>query len=531
MFRLSKVVAFGLVISVLFLLSGCNQDNNEQKTTQQQPQVTSRHKFESATMLPTIAKQNEKSVSAPIETPNLTYSNGIKVEYPNDKNNDKSNNNINYIKINGLANKDIENKINQRIYDECIALLNKGFPAYRGIRAVANDDAEVSHSYIYLSSNTNIANVFSVCITKETSINDKTKKQYNLVSDITTLNFNLKNGELITLSDLFADNCDYKKIINEQIGKYLLSKNADGGDKAKNSFDDMGMGQIEVISPFKGILDNQKYYIGGEDIYIVVDYNMPEFNTNFRSVPIVIDSCIPEVAKNFALFSRFETNDESIYDKSVKRQKNLRDLNYDTKEERIMYGSAKDLGLDYKDLDVSLFLQIPKQIADKNLESSLNKKYNEAKNKFIALIKNKRTQFPTERMMVAYTYYIKQIGKYLTEEENSSIYVSMQNDKDTNYYQTSNAAVYEVKTGKKLNLADVFKNTFDYKKAMVDIIKKNNYNKLTDQEIIKLIEQGNFRTSTEGIEISDTLSSEGKSINSYYISYSDLGYENLTIFD
>jgi hypothetical protein len=295
----------------MFVFCGCNAA--KQPSQQPDQQTESKIKFESAASLPDIPRQNVKSVIAPVAVSKFLYSNALKFESPKLSLNDSVQNEMfHYMTISGLADKEVENKINKKIYDESVALYNKGLPPYRGIRVIATEDKDIAVSMLYVTTPSNMANILSVYIQKDITIQNQKKEQYYYITDVTTLNFNLKNGELIALSDLFADNCDYKKLINDQVSKYILSKNIDGGDAGRNSYDEMGMGSLKVISPFSGISENQKYYISGENISIIVDYNMPEFDTNYIAMPILIDSKNPDIAKNLALFTRFETYDESL---------------------------------------------------------------------------------------------------------------------------------------------------------------------------------------------------------------------------
>ncbi len=135
-------------------------------------------------------------------------------------------------------------------------------------------------------------------------------------------------------------------------------------------------------------------------------------------------------------------------------------------------------------------------------------------------------------MMVSDTYYVRDMGKYITEEENSMNYIFNPDQKDNYYDQTSECAVFEKKTGRKINLEECFVKGFDYKNAIIDIINKNqNYNKKTKQQILDIIDLNNYTINSDGINISEIKSKDGDYLNSFYISYIDFGYENLTVFE
>lgn len=88
-------------------------------------------------------------------------------------------------------------------------------------------------------------------------------------------NYNLKTGEEIKLQDLFKKGVDYKTIINSSIKK-AINQNEELFFKGNEGF--------------KGISDNQKFYISNDgiiiyfDIYEIAPYyvSIPKFKLSFR---------------------------------------------------------------------------------------------------------------------------------------------------------------------------------------------------------------------------------------------------------
>lgn len=85
---------------------------------------------------------------------------------------------------------------------------------------------------------------------------------------LNSYNYNLINGKKLKLSDIFKENIDYKKIIDNYI-KYVIKKNPDIYFQGNNGF--------------KGIKEEQSFYI--EDDGIVIYFDLYEIAPYYVGIP------------------------------------------------------------------------------------------------------------------------------------------------------------------------------------------------------------------------------------------------------
>lgn len=100
---------------------------------------------------------------------------------------------------------------------------------------------------------------------------------------LNSYNYNLINGKKLELSDIFKENIDYKKIVNEYI-YYVISQNPDIYFKGDDGF--------------KGIKENQSFYIDNDGI--VVYFSLYEI------APYYVG--IPKFKMKFSKFSKYFKN-------------------------------------------------------------------------------------------------------------------------------------------------------------------------------------------------------------------------------
>lgn len=169
------------------------------------------------------------------------------------------------LEISGLKNKDVQNKINRAISDKCIDIMEAELPPYRGIYSVQDSSAEKKTEILSMNVTGNFNNILSVQVICNV---DRGGLHY---VDAQPMNFDLNTGEEIALNSLLKE--EGSELINYAISEKLdfLSNKYEGG----NIYD--ASKKYLMLSAFKGIADNQKFYLTDSGINLVFDYTNSEF--------------------------------------------------------------------------------------------------------------------------------------------------------------------------------------------------------------------------------------------------------------
>lgn len=221
-----------------------------------------------------------------------------------------------YFVISGLSDKDVEEKINEKIYKAFMKYIqNDNPPPYRGAKIkTANFDTPQS-VYVDMSVVGSINNVLSLLIYRTVSYGYSDTANYDGVffSEINPLNIELNTGATIKLEDMFADNVDALGYVNEYIGKAIEKSYYD--DEEDYYFGENA--QLKLAAPFTGIDANQKFYLNGWDggIEIIIDYSTPEFFTDNTYTQISIP-----YSDKMAYTKRFMGKESIFTDKTVDKE-------------------------------------------------------------------------------------------------------------------------------------------------------------------------------------------------------------------
>ena len=184
--------------------------------------------------------------------------------------NDKYINSIINIPIVMTENKEVEKKINDMLRNEIMTFYNQSIEEAKSYlnnypdtdnKFVANTDFEIKK---------NSNNMLSIVVTYY-KYSGGAHGEYNNVA----YNVYMKNGQFLSLSDLFKKDTDYKGIINNEIRKQVENL-------VKQDKDNLGIYQ------FTSIKDDQKFYIQDDnivvffDLYEIAPYaaGIPEFRIN-----------------------------------------------------------------------------------------------------------------------------------------------------------------------------------------------------------------------------------------------------------
>lgn len=208
------------------------------------------------------------------------------------------------ITIKGLSDEKVQEGINNELKATYRLMNESELPPYRGIRNRISSDMVISRSYLDADVTFNYNNVASIHIAGSRAYGEVT------VGVAEAYNINLVTGEEITLKDVFADDVDYKTLLNNAISKSLEKSNA---TEESEDYSYMG-GGIKLVSPFKGISEHQKFYLDQSGICLIMDYGNPEFDLGFYPVTIYIS--FEELGDVVAVTKRFSDSAKDLYESS-----------------------------------------------------------------------------------------------------------------------------------------------------------------------------------------------------------------------
>ncbi len=562
MFRLHNSVkplcgalAGALVFAALFGCAQSNEGGQREYVSAESPLIRSASAYEA----PASLRDGANKVIAPVTPARTVYSNGLTFhqadvdmtdDAPQSENAQTGNSqslkitggNIHYVIVDGLLDEDVEKKINNTIYDTVLGLYNAKLPPYRGIRTV-DFSRYTFEKEVYVRECANFSNILSLLVTLNVYGSHEDDDDYDsvYVVDAVPLNFDLRTGEQFPLSDMFADNADYKDVINAQIADYLAKNNMSAGDGPGEGEFYEYESNLSLVSPFKGISDDMKFTVDSYGVELIFDYDTPEFNTsyafdyykNFSPAYFYVRYSVPEVSQSIGVFERFET-DNSLYEN--KRTPTFEVSNYPVKSKSAFF-SPSDFGFDdddYQYYTVDLYENIPVEIENGELSEMMNEKYDAAEEKLRGFAADAFGNYPGCYVMISTGYNVTRYGKYLLEVE--SIYGEVYDGEGSEQKYFENGAVqtlYDETTGRAVELSDLFKDGVDHKALLVEKIKDEQAqwsDELKDDEYyLEAVEKGQFSLYQEGLSISYERSDDWEDY--YSVSFEELGRENLTIFD
>jgi len=215
-----------------------------------------------------------------------------------------------YFQISGLKDKVVETRINEEIkalYEQMLPYVTgETLPPYRGINAAVHENMVFSDTYLSLTLQFNCNNVLSVYARASGGYKSLPHEQVYF-SAVETLNFDLNSGETFLVADVFVNDIDALELINAFIADEIRSSSMEA---------DMGWYRsFSVVSPFKGIRHDQKFYLDNYGLNIVLDYNNPEFDLGFNEGIITIPFK-PDYGK-IAITERFCDKDDYIYVRDI----------------------------------------------------------------------------------------------------------------------------------------------------------------------------------------------------------------------
>jgi len=227
-------------------------------------------------------------------------------------------------RIEGLINKNIEQAINleiDKLEKDLLAYRDiKNLPLYRGIHLQLNENAVLMDSSLFVYPIYSYNNVLSILGTIEVVFENE-QNQFISITMQKPLNIDLTTGDQLTLSDLVTQDANAGDLLNEAVAHRLLLLNA----SHENSLDKTNpylyyKQHFQQVAPFKGVRNDQPFYLSSYGIHLIYDYHDLEFVSNFAPIQIFVE--YGDIVPYLALTERFLSS-ESIFENPIERKEFL----------------------------------------------------------------------------------------------------------------------------------------------------------------------------------------------------------------
>lgn len=453
-----KIFIFALIV---LIISGCSENKKQANTNDKNNLKISTSNTTGNTIHSpkTDLKQNIKSSSffgnyIRSEYTGVYYKNNIEIKYHHmaydgtyDSNEIKQLTDVKYPEIIGLKNITIQNTINRLVRDY--------IDNYNSPR---------------IDISTNVNNV--LCINISYSDNNELTK-------LKTFLYDLNSGKPLSLKDIFADGADYEKILINAINQLLLKYNLD---------------EILLIKPLTGIEPLFDFYITDGNI-LVLTYNTVKhpYFLSPKFVPF-------EVQKKYAVFENFY----SSWDVNLSRNSDfiqffipfsmlegsidIYNKYFDSKNNNIVSYSNKQLFYNYLDLknksenkksDTYDFTSSYVQINNFEIPSVKEKIntyiLNEVKNGLnnITATYHGEIKDDFDKIDKSYTYQVHPYGNYFSVLRQGGVNgFNLKNNEKSKFYNEVECQCFDLRTGDKIILEDLFVKGYDYLSVIDKTIRK-----------------------------------------------------------
>lgn len=409
--------------------------------------------------------------------------------------------------IDGLKDKSVEASMNERV-ERLHNEVKEMIPPYRGIRKLIPQDAELTASYISSSLNFSYYNLMSVRVSGSKTYDSGNPNEPVYLEYMETLNLDLNTGEEIRIGDLFKNNVDYKEMLNDLIKTYL--------DKefATEEYSEW-FSSPNLISPFRGIRDDQKFLLSENALVLVIDYDTPEFDT--KTYNSFINIPLEDIRDSLAIRERFYDEKTSLFTVEEKPVKSLiTNYNKNVVGERVNEEKGKlTLYKEYRYPD--------------NFDEALT-------NLFMNFIQidEEKIESLSEEGTRQINYYEDSSASYKGE------YISFYKNINLSIDEGDNIFSSEFKTltreGKELSLGDIFIEGYDYEPFIKSRLEEAASQELTldSSEIDVLYESMNFGLNATSLYFSTVPINVQQNENypiAFTIEFEEIGCENLKLFN
>lgn len=408
------------------------------------------------------------------------------------------------VTLSGLSDKSILNKIADDINLTIASCETTSPPDYRGIvRLVNTSDIPASITVAY-DVKANFGDILSILLTRI-----MTYANGNIITGSTALNYELSDGSHIETGDLFDSDYDaslpLEELLSSRVSSLFLFENA-GGDNLSGA-DTSG---CYLVSPFKGLREDIKFTFDASGITFYIDEATDEFIVD----PSVVHSVFIEY--NSELFSHliiFRDHNADLYENSA--------------AEKHLLAYPSDITLDYTDevngMSIKALELVPSDFISGAAEERVEK--------LMPSIDDITSQATGSGNEYYYCYfYAERVGKFmivrLSEEDSSGM----------NSYSTDRIYVFDAGTAENLSYDSLFAADYEYTSAFSSLILPDGSSDdlviiedaLSGAQIIP--REDYFLVRAKGLSVS---LSNGETLTelSEKIYYSEIGYENLLIYD
>ncbi|MEQ8154643.1 MAG: hypothetical protein ABRQ25_07145 [Clostridiaceae bacterium] len=409
-----------------------------------------------------------------------------------------------YPKLNGLKNKDMENKINQEIQSTVDTQI-------KNLKTIVSENAG---SDITLNTERSVAGVGYNCnnvifIEYYVNIGYSSKSGMSYRQKNNSVGYDLNTGNKLQLKDLFKKNSNYEKLINQFIFIYLIENNYDDPDSNYMS------------KPFQGIRKGQSFSFDITGIRIIMDEKNDEFIEHVYPNNITIP--LKVMGDELAVFDRYFDAKINHFEKN--RTKKLLPNQVEYKQGNTIREEGKNYNIYIQNGEFF-------NVDNAELKTMLNSltAYNFDVDGFRARAQaqeNTRMYYGTieHRVNMAMN-----AGGYMSLLIYNTVYENGKSQEERHPFN------YDLNRNKIMKLKDVFAESFDYKAAISNILCNSGYYILQDGSAIskadiKELSEDEFYFDEYGVTVYLNISRQPQYANYYIIQYEKIGLNNLEFFN
>lgn len=418
-----------------------------------------------------------------VETKTIQNTNGISLD-------------LRYPQIEGLMDVSVQNRINDDLKDFADRLIKDSDEYMKDLKSV-------SLAYNVTANYNNI-----LCMNIFTNIQLRDEP---LPICQETILYELVNGKRLELKDIFNEKVEFPRELNRMIEEYILKRNLE---------------EVILITPFKGIREGQNYELSHRSLNIIFDRNDEITFFMMINCPNYFSFSLARFDGIIDIYNRFANTGKNIYKSDVVKKKMIPN-NF---EEQF-------ISREYNRENYRTAVHGRRFAGMKNTE--MERKLNEicsysGENEFRKLLPEnlKMVEHFNDMPFITRNYHLT--ANYcdvvcIASHE----YYSIPGVKtgDSEWHLT-----YNIVTGKQLGLKDIFKNQFNWKKAVGEYLRGETDKrgmKLADTDMSALLQKADFWFDEERLNLNikpeENKNNEKSNMNKFSIPFEYFGEENLSI--
>lgn len=400
---------------------------------------------------------------------------------------------IRYPQINGLLDLSVQNSIHNTFKDYAESFMKEASLYQKDLKDIR----------MYYSTSVNYNNILCINIRQSIILSDDHYQRQE------TFLYELVNGKRIELRDIFIPDTDFPGVVNKAIGQYIFLNNLE---------------EKILKSPFKGIREGQNFELTENSLRILLDKNKEISLIGLVYGPDSINLKFSQFNGLIDIYERYMNPGKEIYQTPAYKKKILRN-DFEAKYMHVEYirdtYRASLNGLMFSGMKNAEFQKKLNEMCSDTAEGQFKKllpgdlvkvtnDYSHAP--YITRSYNVKASYSDILCLQLYEYYFIPDGA----------------KREAQWHVT-----YNVQTGKKLELKDLFKSSFDWKTAILNRIKSDSEQKdlKLDMNLETAISKADFWFDEEKLYINlkpeEYITKNNVNIFSY--TFESLGEENFTI--